>query len=50
MPSTGIRDFKVAMGGQTELSTVAERVRPRAYRLVREVHERLASYRAPRRR
>lgn len=48
VPSSGIRDFKVAMGGEAELSTVAERVRPRAYRLVRELHGRLASYRATR--
>ncbi len=48
VPSSGIRDFKVAMGAQAELSTVAERVRPRAYRLVRELHERLGSYRAAR--
>jgi hypothetical protein len=47
VPSSGIRDFKVAMGGEAELSTVAERVRPRAYRLVRELHERLASDRTP---
>jgi hypothetical protein len=48
VPSSGIRDFKVAMGGQAELSVVAERVRPRSYRLVRDLHERLASYRAAR--
>jgi hypothetical protein len=48
VPSGGIRDFKVAMGGEAELSTVAERVRPRAYRLVRDLHARLASYRAAR--
>jgi hypothetical protein len=46
VPSSGIRDFKIAMGGEAELSTVAERVRPRAYRLARELHGRLAGYRA----
>ncbi len=46
VPSSGIRDFKIAMGGGAELSTVAERVRPRAYRLARELHGRLASHRA----
>jgi len=46
VPSSGIRDFKVAMGGEAELGTVAERVRPRAYLLVRELHERLAGHRA----
>jgi hypothetical protein len=46
VPRSGIREFKVAMGGEAEVSTVAERVRPRAYRLVRELHERLAGYRA----
>jgi hypothetical protein len=48
VPSSGIRDFKVAMGGEAELSAVAERVRPRSYRLVRDLHERLASYRGAR--
>jgi hypothetical protein len=46
VPSSGIRDFKAAMGGEAELSEVAERVRPRSYRLVRDLHERLARYRA----
>jgi len=46
VPSSGIRDFKVAMGGEAEVSTVAERVRPRAYRLVRDLHQRLAGNRA----
>ena len=46
VPSGGIRDFKVAMGGEAELSAVAERVRPRSYRLARDLHGRLASYRA----
>jgi hypothetical protein len=46
VPSSGIRDFKAAMGGEAELSAVAERVRPRSYRLVRDLHERLARYRA----
>jgi hypothetical protein len=50
VPRSGIRAFKVAMGGAGELSTVAERVRPRAYRLARDLYERLASYRAARRR
>jgi len=49
VPSSGIRDFKAAMGGEAEVSTVAERVRPRMYRLVRDLHERLASDRAVRR-
>jgi hypothetical protein len=48
VPSSGIRDFKVAMGGLAEVSAVAERVRPRSYRLVRDVHERLVSHRAVR--
>ena len=48
VPRSGIREFKVAMGGEAEVSTVAERVRPRAYRLVRDLHERLAGYRAAR--
>jgi len=48
VPSSGIRDFKVAMGGEAELSAVAERVRPRSYRLLRDLHEMLASYRAAR--
>jgi len=48
VPSSGIRDFKVAMGGEAEVSTVAERVRPRAYGLVRDLHERVAGYRAAR--
>jgi hypothetical protein len=38
VPSSSIRDFKVAMGGEAELGTVAERVRPGAYRLARELH------------
>jgi hypothetical protein len=48
VPTSGIRDFKAAMGGEAELSTVAERIRPRAYLLVRDLHGRLASYRASR--
>jgi hypothetical protein len=48
VPSSGIRDFKVAMGGEAELSSVAERVRPRSYRLVRDLHARLARRRAAR--
>jgi hypothetical protein len=46
VPTSGIREFKVAMGGEAELSEVAERVSPRSYRMVRELHDRLASYRA----
>jgi hypothetical protein len=46
VPTSGIRNFKAAMGGEAEVSTVAERVRPRAYRLARGLHERLASYRS----
>lgn len=41
-PTSGIRDFKVAMGGALESCTVAERVRPRAYRAARSLHARLA--------
>jgi hypothetical protein len=48
VPSSGIRAFKAAMGGEAEVSTVAERVSPRAYRLVRDLHGRLASHRAAR--
>jgi GNAT acetyltransferase-like protein len=48
VPTQGIRDFKVAMGGEVELYAVAERVRPRAYRAVRALHERLVNYRASR--
>lgn len=48
VPTEGIRNFKVAMGGEAELYAVAERVRPRAYRAARALHTRLASYRASR--
>ena len=41
-PTSGIRDFKVAMGGALESCTVAERVRPRAYRAARSLHARLS--------
>ncbi len=47
VPSSGIRDFKAAMGGEAEVSTVAERVRPRACRLARDLHGRLASHLPP---
>lgn len=48
VPTRGIRDFKVAMGGEAELYAVAERVRPRAYRAARALHDRLVNYRASR--
>jgi hypothetical protein len=47
-PTSGIRRFKSAMGGEVELCAVAERVRPRAYRQLRTLHARLANYRANR--
>ena len=47
-PTSGIRDFKIAMGGEPQASTVAERVRPRAYRAARALHARLASRAAAR--
>jgi CelD/BcsL family acetyltransferase involved in cellulose biosynthesis len=46
VPTSGIRDFKVAMGGELEQCATAERVRPRAYRSARDLHARLASWRA----
>jgi Acetyltransferase (GNAT) domain len=42
-PTSGVRDFKIAMGGELETCSVAERVRPRAYRVARALHARLAS-------
>ena len=42
-PTSGIGDFKIAMGGELETCSVAERVRPRAYRAARALHGRLAS-------
>jgi CelD/BcsL family acetyltransferase involved in cellulose biosynthesis len=42
-PTGGIREFKIAMGGDTERCVVAERVRPRAVKAVRALHARLAS-------
>lgn len=45
-PTSGVRDFKVAMGGEPELCAVAERVRPRAYRTGRRLHARLVKERA----
>ena len=42
-PTGGIRDFKISMGGELETCSVAERVRPRAYRAARALHARLAS-------
>jgi CelD/BcsL family acetyltransferase involved in cellulose biosynthesis len=42
-PTNGIREFKIAMGGELETCSVAERVRPRAYRAARALHARLAS-------
>jgi hypothetical protein len=47
-PTSGIRDFKVAMGGGLELCATAERVRPRAYRTGRGLHARLVNWRARR--
>jgi CelD/BcsL family acetyltransferase involved in cellulose biosynthesis len=47
-PTSGIRGFKVAMGGELELSATAERVRPRAYRTARSLHAGLARWRAKR--
>ena len=45
-PTSGIGEFKVEMGGQAELSVTAERTRPRAYKVARAWHGRLASRRA----
>jgi GNAT acetyltransferase-like protein len=47
-PTSGIGDFKIAMGGELETSSVAERVRPRTYRAARALHARLATRRASR--
>jgi CelD/BcsL family acetyltransferase involved in cellulose biosynthesis len=46
-PTSGIRDFKVAMGGDTERCAVAERVRPRAAKALRALHARLANRNHP---
>jgi hypothetical protein len=48
-PTNGIRDFKIAMGGELETCSVAERVRPGAYRAARALHARLAGRLASRR-
>jgi CelD/BcsL family acetyltransferase involved in cellulose biosynthesis len=45
-PTSGIGEFKVAMGAQAELSVTAERTRLRAYKVARSWHARLASHRA----
>jgi hypothetical protein len=45
-PTSGIRDFKVAMGGEMELCLTAERIRPHAYRVGRSMHARLLKWRA----
>jgi len=45
-PTAGIRDFKVAMGGEPEVCMTAERVRPGVYRTARTMHARLLSWRA----
>lgn len=45
-PTGGVRDFKVAMGGEVELCAVAERVRPRVYRTARSLHARVLNQRA----
>ena len=47
VPSPGVRDFKVAMGGEMELCAVAERVRPRAYKQVQKLHARLINQHRP---
>jgi hypothetical protein len=46
IPTDGIRDFKVAMGGELELCFMAERVRPQVYKKARALHGRLAYRRA----
>ena len=38
VPTSGIRDFKIAMGGEAELCFAAERVRPRVYKAGRDLH------------
>jgi CelD/BcsL family acetyltransferase involved in cellulose biosynthesis len=48
VPTSGIRDFKLAMGGELELCATAERVRPRAYRTGRNLHARMLLWRAQR--
>jgi hypothetical protein len=45
-PTSGIRDFKVAMGGELELCATAERVRPQVYRTIRRLHARVVKQRA----
>jgi hypothetical protein len=45
-PTSGVRDFKLAMGGEAELCVVAERVRPRAYLTARRLHARLRNQHA----
>jgi hypothetical protein len=45
-PTSGVRDFKIAMGGELELCATAERIRPRAYGTARRLHARLARERA----
>lgn len=42
-PTRGIGEFKAEMGGQAEVSVTAERTRPRAYKVARAWHGRLAS-------
>jgi CelD/BcsL family acetyltransferase involved in cellulose biosynthesis len=44
-PTSGIGEFKVAIGAQAELCVTAERCRPRAYKVARAWHARLASRR-----
>ena len=44
-PTRGIGEFKAEMGGQAEFSVTAERIRPRAYKVVQAWHGRLASRR-----
>lgn len=43
-PTSGIRDFKLQMGGQAERCVSAERVRPRAYRGLRSLHKSVTSH------
>jgi CelD/BcsL family acetyltransferase involved in cellulose biosynthesis len=45
-PTSGIREFKVAMGGQAELSVTAERTRLGAYKVAQSWYARLAGRRA----
>jgi hypothetical protein len=46
VPTSSVRDFKIAMGGELELCATAERVRPRAYRTARQLHAAVVNRRA----